>query len=153
MIVRYQHPLQAFRQLDREFDRLVRLGFGRGAVRNSPEADVYTEGSDLVFTVAAPGVGTEDVTVTLEGRRLSIEAERRRRESSEGDRYLHRGLAAGRLSRVFTVPEGVEPSQVSAELADGLLTVRVADAVRPAPEARRIPVREAGPAIEAEAAE
>ncbi|GAB3238637.1 hypothetical protein GCM10027447_38240 [Glycomyces halotolerans] len=150
MIVRYQHPFAAFRQLDREFERLVRLGFGRAATESSPEADVYTEGADLLFTVAVPGVSAEDVTVTLEGRRLTIEAERRERETAEGDRYLVRGLTAATYRRVFTVPEGVDESKVSAEVADGLLTVRVADAVRPEPQPKEIPVKGVRPAIESE---
>src|SRR5699024_9862831 len=128
MIARHQHPFAAFRPLDREFERLVRLGFGRGTTQNSPQTDVYTEGSDAVVTVAVPGVATEDVSVSLEGRRLSITAERREREPAEGDRYLVRGLTAGKLHREFTVPEGTEASQVSADLSEGLLTVRIADA-------------------------
>jgi HSP20 family protein len=153
MIVRYQHPYAAFRQLDREFERLVRRGFGRTATQLSLRADVYTEGPDAVITAAVPGIAPEDVTVTLEGRRLSITAERREREAAEGDRYLVRGLASGTFRREFTVPEGTEAAQVSAEVADGLLTVRVANAVKPAPQAQAIPVKGAQPAIEVEAAE
>ncbi|GAB3657903.1 Hsp20/alpha crystallin family protein [Glycomyces tarimensis] len=152
MIVRYQHPLAAFRQFDREFERLVRRGFGQRAVQYSLRADVYTEGDDAVITAAVPGIDPEDVSVSLEGRRLSITAERRERETAEGDRYIVRGLTPGRFRREFTVPEGTEPSQVSADLADGLLTVRIAGAVKPAPEARRIPITSAKPAIEGEAA-
>lgn len=150
MIVRYQHPIAAFRQFDREFERLVRQGFGQRATQHSPQADVYTEGSDAVITVAVPGVAAEDVSVSLEGRRLSVTAERREREAAEGDRYLVRGLTAGTLRREFTVPEGTEASQVSADLSDGMLTIRVTDAVKPKPEARKIPVTDAKAAIEAE---
>ncbi|WP_199040738.1 Hsp20/alpha crystallin family protein [Glycomyces salinus] len=151
MIVRYQHPLSAFRQFDREFERLVRHGFGRGATRLSLRADVYTEGTDAVITVAVPGISSDDIAVTLEGRRLSITAERPERETAEGDRYLVRGFATGTFRREFTVPEGTDAEQISAEVAEGILTVRIADAVKPAPEARRIPIKGAGPAIEGEA--
>ncbi|MCD0444711.1 Hsp20/alpha crystallin family protein [Glycomyces sp. A-F 0318] len=157
MIVRYQHPYAAFRQFDRtfnrEFERLVRRGFGRAAAQPSLRADVYTEGPDAVITAAVPGIAPEDVTVTLEGRRLSVTAERREREAAEGDRYLVRGLTAGTFRREFTVPEGTEAAQVSAEVADGLLTVRVANAVKPAPQAQAIEVKGAQPVIEAETAE
>ncbi|GAA1671032.1 Hsp20/alpha crystallin family protein [Glycomyces endophyticus] len=153
MIVRYQHPYAAFRQFDREFERLVRLGFGRAAVQNSLRADVYTEGEDLVVRAAVPGVGAEDVTVELDGRRLSVTAERKARESAEGDRYLVRGLAAGSFRREFTLPEGTAAEQLSAEVADGILTVRVAGAVKPAREAVRIPVTGAPVEIEAEGTE
>ncbi|NUQ90562.1 MAG: Hsp20/alpha crystallin family protein [Glycomyces artemisiae] len=151
MIVRYQHPYAAFRQFDREFERLVRLGFGRGAVQYSLRADVYTEGEDLVVRAAVPGVSAEDVTVELEGRRLSITAERKARESAEGDRYLVRGLSAGSFRREFTLPEGTTAEQLTAGVADGILTVRVAGAVKPAPTAQRIPVAGAPVEIEAEA--
>ncbi|MEU6857251.1 Hsp20/alpha crystallin family protein [Glycomyces sp. NPDC046736] len=154
MIVRYQHPQAAFRQLDghfsREFERLVQLGFGRRPVQNSLRADVYTEGEDLVVTAAVPGVSPEDVTVELDGRRLSITAERRERETAEGDRYFVRGLTAGSFSREFTLPEGTTAEQLSADVADGLLTIRVTGAVRPAPEPTRIPVAGAKPTIKAE---
>ncbi|RRS01816.1 Hsp20/alpha crystallin family protein [Glycomyces terrestris] len=153
MIVRYQHPYAAFRQFDREFERLVRLGFGQRAVQYSLRADVYTEGEDLVVRAAVPGVSAEDVTVELEGRRLSVTAERKARESAEGDRYLVRGLASGSFRREFTLPEGTTAEQLSAEVADGILTVRVAGAVTPAPEAQRIPVKGAPVEIEASDAE
>ncbi|WP_051704385.1 Hsp20/alpha crystallin family protein [Glycomyces sp. NRRL B-16210] len=161
MIVRYQHPHAAFRQFDgnlnrhlnREFERLVRLGFGRAAVQSTLRADVYTEGEDLVVTAAVPGVSPEDVTVEVEGRRLTVTAERREREAAEGDRYLVRGLSAGSFSREFTLPEGTTPDQVSAEVADGLLQVRVTGAVKPAPTAQRIPVNGVLPEIEADAEE
>ena len=153
MIVRYKHPYAAFRQLDREFERLVRAGFGQRSVQYTLRADVYTEGEDLVVTAAVPGVSPEDVTVELEGRRLSITAERREREAAEGDRYLVRGLAGGTFRREFTLPEGTTADQLSAEVADGLLTVRVAGAVKPAPQPQRIPVNGIVPAIEGEAVE
>jgi len=148
MIVRYQHPQAAFRQLDREFDRLVRLGFGRAAVQYSLRADVYTEGDDLVVTAAVPGVSPEDVTVEIEGRRLSITAVRREREAAEGDRYLVRGLPAGSFRREFTLPEGTTAEQLGAEVTDGLLKVRISGAVKPAPQAQRIPIRGVEPIAE-----
>jgi HSP20 family protein len=151
MIVRYQQPFRSFRQFDREFERLVRLGFGRAATQYTIRADVRTEGADAVITLAVPGISSEDLSVSLEGRRLSVVAERRARETAEGDRYLVRGLSTGRFRREFTVPEGTEASQVSADLADGLLTVRIAGAVAPAPVAQEIPVREAEPVVEGEA--
>lgn len=153
MIVRYQHPHAAFRQFDREFERLVRAGFGQRSVQATLRADVYTEGEDLVVTAAVPGVGPEDVTVELEGRRLSITAERRQREADEGDRYLVRGLAGGTFRREFTLREGTTAEQLSAEVADGILTVRVAGAVKPAPQAQRIPVNGVAPAVEDEVTE
>ncbi|WP_112138269.1 Hsp20/alpha crystallin family protein [Glycomyces dulcitolivorans] len=153
MIVRYQHPYAAFRQFDREFERLVRTGFGRGAVQYSLRADVLTEGEDLVVRAAVPGVAAEDVTVELDGRRLSITAERKARETAEGDRYLVRGLSSGSFRREFTLPEGTTAEQLSAGVADGILTVRISAAVKPAPEAVRIPVTGAPVEVEAETTE
>ncbi|THV41730.1 Hsp20/alpha crystallin family protein [Glycomyces buryatensis] len=153
MIVRYQHPYSAFRHFDREFDRLVRRGFGRTATQLSLRADVYTEGRDAVITAAVPGIAPEDVSVTLEGRRLSIGAERRERETAEGDRYLIRGFATGTFRREFTVPEGTESSQVSADVADGILTVRITGALKPEPQAQQIPVGGAQPSAEVQVEE
>ena len=59
MIVRYQHPYAAFRQFDREFERLARAGFGQRSVQYTLRSDVYTEGEDLVVTAAVPGVTAE----------------------------------------------------------------------------------------------
>ena len=153
MIVRYQHPYAAFKQFDREFERLVRSGFGRGSVQYTLRADVYTEGEDLVVTAAVPGVSPEDVTVELEGRRLSITAERRRREAAEGDRYLVRGLAGGSFRREFQLREGITADQLSAEVADGILTIRISGAVKPAPQAQRIPIKGVEPKAENEVVE
>lgn len=140
MLVRYRSPFAGLAQLDAEFNRLVNAGFGGGATRYSPTADVVTEGGDVLITLAVPGVAAEDIDVTLEGRRLSITAERREREVAEGDRYLARGLRAGTFRRVFTVPEGLTAEQVSANVENGLLTVRLAEVTKPAPQPQKIAV-------------
>lgn len=140
MLVRYRQPWFLSSRVNSEFDRLMAETFGRNLDRFAPAADVATEGNDIVITVELPGIKAEEVDITLEGRKLTIAGEHSRNETAEGDRYLARGLRRGSYARSFAVPEGTTSDQISADLQDGLLKVRIADVTKPKPQPEKIAV-------------
>ncbi len=88
------------------------------------------------ITLAVAGFGPEDLTITIEGRQLSIAG--KREETAKGDQaFLHRGIAGRGFVRSFVLADGLEVDE--ARLEHGLLHV---DLSRPAdvPAVRRIPI-------------
>lgn len=140
MLVRYRQPWYLSSRVNSEFDQLMAETFGREVNTFTPAADIATEGQDVLITLAVPGIAAEAIDVTLEGRRLTISGERAKSEVAEGDRFISRGLRRGTFNRGFTVPQGTTAEQVSASLDNGLLTVRVAQVTKPAPEPQKIAV-------------
>jgi HSP20 family protein len=85
------------------------------AVESSPRADrthsYVDENKDGYFIqLDAPGVKKEDVKISAEQRHLVIEAERK-------------GRRAGKLRRVFSLPDDVNADGIQAQMQDGVLEV------------------------------
>lgn len=129
------------------FDSPFLLGFdhtralidraARAAADSYPPYNVEQLGEHAVrITLAVAGFGPDDLTITLEGRQLSIAG--KREETAKGDQaFLHRGIAGRGFIRSFVLADGLEVDQ--ARLEHGLLHV---DLSRPAdtPAVRRIPI-------------
>ncbi|GAA4924152.1 HSP20 family protein [Stackebrandtia albiflava] len=140
MLVRYRQPWFLSSRVDSEFDRLMAETFGREVAGFTPAADIATEGDDVVITLALPGVAAEAIDITLDGRKLTVSGERAESRVAEGDRYIARGLRRGGFNRTFTVPQGTTAEQISADLENGLLKVRVADVTKPKVQPQKIAV-------------
>lgn len=124
-------------ELARSFDRLFDDGFidrffGQPAgdvpsVARSPALDV-TE-SDKAYTVKLdlPGVAKDQVKITIDGRRVGVEAEvSKDEEKKEGDRVVYRERSVSRFARSFTLPLEVDQSESQAQLDQGVLTLTLA---------------------------
>ena len=88
---------------------------------NYPPYNLIKE-SDTRFRLelAVAGFSKEDVEVTTEYNKLTVEA---KQEESTTDEYLHRGLAARAFNRSWTLSDDVEIDEVT--FTNGLLTVRL----------------------------
>jgi HSP20 family molecular chaperone IbpA len=129
------------------FDSPFLLGFdhtralidraARAAADSYPPYNVEQRGEQAVrITLAVAGFGPDDLTVSLEGRQLTIAG--KRDEAGKGDQaFLHRGIAGRGFVRSFVLADGLEVD--GARLEHGLLHV---DMSRPedAPAVRRIPI-------------
>lgn len=105
----------------------------------APTTDVVRDGDDAVVRLELPGVDVgKDVTVEVDGGRLTVRGERRDEQSGEGWRESRYGS----FRRIFTLPEHVDADAVSASYDAGVLTLRIAGAHAGATErgARRITV-------------
>lgn len=107
---------------------------------NLPEAecDVYVpvnvkvEDDDFVITALMPGVKAEDLSIQILNETVTIQGELKD-QAKDGDTYLVRECPAGRFYRVIRLPEQLDPEKASADLTDGVLTLRVpkAEEARP----------------------
>jgi HSP20 family protein len=88
-----------------------------------PPIDVRVSENEFVFVCDVPGVKREDVEVTLENRVLTIKGSRKF-DSKENEQVVL-GRAYGSFSRAFTLPTSVDEANLSANLADGVLTIRI----------------------------
>lgn len=148
-------PFTVLARMDRDFDDLVRRGWGKdgGAARGPasmgsmagfvPAVEVRREDADVVVRVELPGVDVErDVSIEVDRGKLVISGERRdgHTEQGEGRSLLVRELRYGQFRREFALPPGTSPEQVEASYDAGLLDVRVRSVVQPEPTPVRVPV-------------
>src|SRR5271154_3843168 len=110
--------------LERVFDEALRsLPRGSEGTTFRVAADVVEKDNEYTFQLDVPGVKIEDIEITLEGRLLAIGGARRT-EAEERDRVTY-GRPSGRFAVSYELPEGIDGENLTAGLADGVLTVRV----------------------------
>jgi len=123
----------AFPLFDRFFDDVMTgvtgtsLGNGRESHARSFSAsvavDVRANTDEIVLTADVPGVKKEDIEITLEDGLLTLKGQRRYEGHGKDKVWLGRGYGA--FERSYTLPDTVDAERLSAELADGVLTIRV----------------------------
>jgi HSP20 family protein len=122
-------------ELVRSFDRLFDASFdqlfgGAGAAASrarSPALDVAESGQAYTVTLELPGVAKDDVKVSIEGRRVSIEAASAKNdERKDGDRVLLRERSASTYARSFVLPVDLDQERSTAKLEHGVLRLELA---------------------------
>ena len=123
---------------DLVFDDVMRSAFGGyGTARSfTPAVDVRVADDAIVFCMDVPGVKRDDITVTLEHRNLTVKGVRKL-EASYRER-MSLGRTYGEFSLSYTLPDTVDGDHLSADLADGVLTIRVPK--QPSAQPRRIQI-------------
>lgn len=123
------------RSLDRLFDDTFERYFGArqqeggdaAVAQRAPSLDV-TE-SDKAYTVTAelPGITKDDVKVSIDGRRVTIQAQTSKtQEKKEGERVVYSERSSSSFSRTFTLPVEVDQAASQAKLEHGVLTLTLA---------------------------
>jgi HSP20 family protein len=139
MVFRYVGTRHPIHQLRREMDRL--LGGFVGNVgelawpvtgRGRPAVNVWETGDALKLELELPGVGKDQIELSVVGDELSIKIERPDAEP-QGATYHRRERGVGAFARVVRLPVEVDPDKVEAELRHGVLTITLpkAEAARP----------------------
>jgi HSP20 family protein len=124
--------------LDRVFDELVRSAF-RGGANTEPfavGADVRENDSEYTFKFDVPGVKVDDLEITLTNRALAVRGARRF-EAGENEK-VSRGRPHGPFAVSYSLPDSIDGEKLTADLADGVLTIRVPK--HPKAQPRKIPI-------------
>jgi HSP20 family protein len=152
---REERPLSLFERMDRDlammreqmaefFRRPFSFLYGPPVPRTitwAPSADAYEAEGALIIKADLPGVKKEDISVTVRDRVLTIEGERREEKEVKEPRYYAAERFAGRFSRSFALPEGVDTSAITAEQKDGVLEVRVPLPAQAKAEPLKVPIK------------
>jgi HSP20 family protein len=90
-----------------------------------PDVDVFESTSSVVVRVELAGVRSEDLRVTVDGGTLRVSGVRRVIDRSDVKRLHQMEIATGPFERRVQIPVPIDREAVSANLADGFLTVVV----------------------------
>jgi HSP20 family protein len=121
-----------FREFAAMQDRMNRL-FGNVYLRDEdtgfrgswvPAVDIFeTPGHDLVVRAELAGLNREDIEVTVENGTLVLKGEKKFDAGVKEEQYRRIERAYGTFHRSFTLPNTVDPTKVSADFKNGVLTV------------------------------
>ena len=97
----------------------------------APRIDLLESEDEFLLLADMPGVKSDDVDIRFEKGELTIHG--RRNEAYPGKEPAFREFDAANFSRAFIVAETVAADRISAELKNGVLTVRLpkTEAVKP----------------------
>ena len=120
--------LRGFSALDRLVDDVMHdvtgTAFGLAKAGSfSPEIDVRANDKEIVFSVDVPGIKRENLEITLENGVLKLRGSRNYEGDPNDKVWL--GKSYGSFARSFNLPDHVDADKLYAELADGVLTVRL----------------------------
>lgn len=93
-----------------------------------PPTDIYETGEAIVLVADMPGVGTDGVTVELEGGTLTLSgtpaaASAGPAGTAPGREALRREYEPGGYQRAFTLSDAIDGGGIQASMKDGVLTV------------------------------
>jgi HSP20 family protein len=91
-----------------------------------PRVDVSESENGYLFRADLPGIREENLDISLAANMLTLSGHRSSEHSDSGDRYHVVERSHGHFSRSFALPEGTDADSITAELSDGVLTVRIA---------------------------
>jgi HSP20 family protein len=104
----------------------------------APSFDIVDGEKEVTVRAEIPGVDPKDVEVTVSGNLLTISGEKKDSHEEKGKQVWRSECSYGSFRRSVQLPEGVDADRVTAEHANGILTVKVAKSK--AAEAKRIQV-------------
>lgn len=106
----------------------------------SPPANVYESPDQITVAIPIPGAHHDTLAVSLDGQRLTIDAEAR--YPQEQQHYLQHEWSVGTSHREVVLPKPVRSSGAKAMLSHGILTVSLPIGKEEAASRTPIPVTE-----------
>lgn len=86
-----------------------------------PYNEIRLNDKEYILQFALAGFTKDDVSISLDNRKLTIKGESKGMELPEGGEYIHKGIATRKFTDIFTLPEFVEV--IGAEFKDGILNI------------------------------
>ena len=83
--------------------------------------DVKEQNDRYELFAQLPGVTKEDLRISIEGRTITINGERKGGVNGASAKLIHSEIPTGVFARSFVVPQDVEAGKLEARLMDGIL--------------------------------
>jgi HSP20 family protein len=135
-VITVANHVDPFREIDRVLNGVLGQMTSSARTQAMP-MDLYRNDEHFVLKMDLPGVDPRSIDVDLEGRTLTIRADRQDEETGQ-IQWLARERSTGTFARQLTLGEGLATEKIDASYTDGVLTLRIPVAEEAKP--RRIEV-------------
>jgi HSP20 family protein len=143
-------PVREFSSLQDRLNRMNRLFRESYSPENPEEAltttnfappvDIYEDEHNISLRMEVPGIDENDIDVRIEGNTLTVHGERKLEKDEKEENYRRIERQYGSFTRSFTLPNSVDPSQVSAHYDKGVLKVSLAKKAEAKPKQIKVNV-------------
>ena len=151
-------PLGTLRDdIDRAFDRMFRDWPRFGAMTMpdifggsefftkptaiAPRVDVSEDDNAYEITAEMPGVEEKDIEVALRDGRLTLRGEKKGEKEEKKKDYHMTERSYGSFERSFRLPDNVDPENIKADFAKGVLTVTLPKTAAAKTKERKIAIK------------
>jgi HSP20 family protein len=87
--------------------------------------------SNLTVRAEVPGFSAKELEINVEPERLTVIGKRESKEETKKGKTVYSEFCANEILRVVDLPVQVDPSNVNANLKDGILNIELAKAAPP----------------------
>jgi HSP20 family protein len=91
----------------------------------APPIDVIEGSSNYVVVCELPGLEKEDIELTVASQLLTIKGQKKVDTQDDEKKYYRRETFSGSFQRSISLPPTAQVEGISAELKDGILTVKL----------------------------
>jgi len=106
----------------------------------APPVDVYEDEHNITLKIEVPGIDENDINVSIENNTLTVRGERRFEKDEKEENFHRVERMYGSFTRSFTLPNTVDPEQVSALYEKGVLKIRLAKKAEAKPKLIKVNV-------------
>ena len=106
----------------------------------APPVDVYEDEHNITLKIEVPGIDEKDINVSIENNTLTVRGERRFEKDEKEENYHRVERMYGSFARSFTLPNTLDPEQVSANYEKGVLKIRLAKKAEAKPKLIKVNV-------------
>jgi HSP20 family protein len=137
-------------EMDRVFDRFVTgwnlptfgrlIDTGDGSDTGSPVVDITESDAAYEMSAELPGMTEKEIDVELSGNMLTLKGEKQTATEQKDKNMFLAERSYGTFQRSFAVPDGVDRDNVTANFANGVLTITMPKTAKPMELQKKIEV-------------
>jgi len=116
-------PWEEMRRLQRQMNRLFTDVWPGATRRAYPPVNLWAGRDSAVVTVELPGLDPKALDISVVGDTLTLKGSREADELKEGQAFTRQERAVGDFHRQIKMPFRVEPDNVEATYAKGILRI------------------------------
>jgi HSP20 family protein len=106
----------------------------------APPVDIYEDEHNITLKLEVPGIDEKDIDVRIENTTLTVHGERKIEKEEKEENFRRVERQYGEFTRSFTLPSSVDPGQVTADYAKGVLRIILAKKAEAKPKQIKVNV-------------
>jgi HSP20 family protein len=106
----------------------------------APPVDVYEDEHNITLKIEVPGIDEKDIDVRIENNTLAVHGERKFEKEEKEENFQRVERHYGSFTRSFTLPNSIDPEQVSAHYDKGMLMIRLAKRAEAKPKQIKVSI-------------
>lgn len=128
-LVKVNNPInKTFDGLMNELFNELPVNFGKSLredVLHFPPANIVEKADQYKIELAAPGMEKSDFNIKLDGKILTISAEKKTEATTENEKMIRKEFGYKAFKRSFTLDEKIDAANITAKYENGILNLEL----------------------------